>query len=448
MGLPHPKRFTPYASLDPRRFHTKKNFICVANAPWYRFLTEGVTLIFMHQRTWLSVLTFPLVAAFTYPAMVDRLDTPKVEAIAESVSVPVPVVQDPLAGISDIQDVMGLIRENYVDAPDMEQVIGGGIQGALERAHPMNAYLSPEDLHLGDPGGADIGVRLVKRGLYALVVSVSKQGPAAKAGFQVGDVVRRLDGKSVGPMSAWAVERQLRGPEGSEIKVSRYLASNRDLKSAVLKRKKPERASLLIRREATASILEIPDFSNGRAAEVFDVLDKLDQKLPLFLDLRQCAGGDLREAATVAGLFIGKKPFATIQESGKADVLVESVAKDGPGFVKTGVLIGFGTLGAGEAFCAALKKAGIPLLGERSSGMGIERTRFLLRRGGAVELVNRRWMGSGGEKLDRQGVEPLHIMRLKADEDVLPKALELLDKKPEKTAETRTSPQALNLPGF
>ena len=183
----------------------------------------------MHQRSWLSLLTLPLVAAFTYPVMFQPVqDAPRLTAQVAA--------QDPLAGLSDIQDVLTLVRDNYVDKPDMEKVISGGIQGVLERAHPLNSYLTAEDLHLPDPGPAGVGITVVKRQIYAQIVAVVPDSPAAKAGFQVSDMVRKLDGESIGPMSAWTLERRLRGPVGSELTLLRYVAANGDLKKITLKR--------------------------------------------------------------------------------------------------------------------------------------------------------------------------------------------------------------------
>lgn len=390
----------------------------------------------MHQRTWLSLLTFPLVATFTYPVLVRPSDAPRVEAKA--------AIQDPLAGLSDIQDVLAMVRDNYVDAPDMEKVISGGIQGTLERAHPLNAYLSPEELRLPDPGVADPGLTLRKTQIYAQVVSVASNGPAAKAGVQVGDVIRKLDGESIGAMSAWSLERRLKGAEGSELSLLWYDNSVGSAKKIALKREKnPARTPIAVRKDPRATVLTLPDLGVGRAGELRNLLGSLDGKLPLVLDLRRCAGGDLSESARLAGIFLGKAPFLTYQEAGKADRAMETSGEKGPAFAKVAVLTGFGTVGPAEALAAALKKQALPSFGERTSGMGAERTRFLLRQGGAVEIVNKRWMGAGGEKLDRQGFLPefpLHSLRIDRsapEEDPLPKILEQLDKKIEAKPESK-----------
>ncbi len=375
----------------------------------------------MHQRTWLSLISLPLVATFTYPLVRQTPTKPAAEARS----------QDPLAGLADIQDVLGLVRDNYVDRPDMEKVISGGIQAVLERAHPLNAYLTPEDLRLPDPGPADIGVRLVKRGIYAQVVAVRPGGPGDKAGLQVGDVVRKIDKESVGPLSAWALERNLHGPAGTSLNLLRYASSEAQIKTVSVAREVPGKAMITLKRADRALMVSLPDLMPGRTVELKTMLPTLDRKLPLILDLRQCSEGDLTEAALVAGLFASGGPFVTIQEHGQKDRTVEFKAAGETPFAKVILLLGPSTLGPAEALASALKKAGDPTFGERTPGLGVERTRLLLRQGGAVELVTKRWLGAGGEKLDRSGIVPDHVLKgLKPDEDPIPKILVGLNEKP------------------
>lgn len=402
----------------------------------------------MHQRTWFSLITLPLVAGFTYPVVFQK-GAPTSQADSAK------GVQDPLAGLADIQDVLSLVRDNYVDVPDLEKVVQGGVQAVLERAHPLNAYLSPDDLRLPDPGPAEFGLKVVKRQIYAQIVAVVPGSPAARAGIHVGDILRKLDGKSIGPMSSWTLERSLRGAIGSSATLVFHQASSGDLKTLTLNRELPIHAPIVIRKEPQATVLSLPDLALGRADELKALLPGLDHKLPLVLDLRQCATGDFQEAALVAGFFLGDGPFATIQEVGKGDRLVRVVAASMEPFAKVAVLQGVGTLGAPEGLVAVFKKQGIPTIGDRTAALGVERTRFTLRTG-AAEVVNRRWVGAGGEKLgsggekngQAPGVTPQHALKgLKPDEDPLPKVLEILsappatDKKP--GAQVR-----LNLPTF
>lgn len=382
----------------------------------------------MHPRTLLALVTFPLVASFTYPVVVK--DGGRARQAESSKS-----AQDPLAGLSDIQDVLSLVKDNYVDQPDMAKVVQGGIQSVLERAHSANSYITPDELRLADPGPAQVGLVVVKRGIWAQVLSVIPGSPAASVGFQAGDVIRKIDGESVGTLSAWALERKLRGPAGSQITLLRYVSANGELKKVVLTRALPQRPPLALRKDVKATLITFPDLSPGRAEELKTLLGGLDRKFPLILDLRSCAGGDLEEAARVAGLFYADGLFATLQEAGKPERMIP-VMRGGSVFPgPSAAIIGQGTAGASEALASCFKKQGVVVLGERSSGMGIERERLPLRQGGAVEIVYRRWVGAGEEKLDRQGVLPSAALRgLQPEDDLLPKVLEVLAVRAQKAA--------------
>lgn len=371
----------------------------------------------MHARTWLSVLSLPLVGAVTYPVLQQHSSAPKAAATQTT--------PDPLAGLTDIQDVLSLVQRDYVDRPDMEKVLAGGIQAVLERAHPLNAYLSPEDLRLPPPGPASAGLLAVKRGIYAQVLAVTPGGPAAQAGIQPGDVIRKVDGDSVGLLSAWTLERRLRGAPGTPLDLYRYSNLTGDLVKSSLKMEVLPTQKVSVQKAAGGIRIALPDLDAGRAEEVRALLAGMDRKQALVLDLRQCVNGSPAEAAALAGFLGVRGTVGTLQQAGKPDQPLAAGPLGTP-FANMAVLIGRSTLGMPEVLAACLKKNGARILGERTPGLAVVRGRFPLRQGGAVELVYGRWVGDGGEKLDRQGLVPDQTLKLEHGDDPLAKALDAL----------------------
>jgi len=372
----------------------------------------------MHPRAWLSVLSFPLVAAFTLPILQPQAPAPKPAASAG---------QDPLAGLTDIQDVLSLVQQNYVDRPDMEKVIGGGIQAVLERAHPLNSLLSQEELRAPEAGPAEAGLKVLKRGgqgLYAQVVAVIPGGPAAQAGLQVGDVIRKVDGESVGVLSAFDLERRMRGAEGSTLNLFRWAAATGDLNKVVVTRRRLEARALEVKADAQGLRLVVPDLNAGRADEIRKLLLAQDRQKPVVLDLRTCFEGQVEEARKLAGLFLSGAPFGTLQEAGKGETPLKTPEGATLGFARPALFLAPSTQGPAELLAAAFRKADLPAVGERTLGLMVERARFPLRQGGAVELVHKRYVGAGGEKLDRQGVVPTTAVRGKDEAEHLQKLWE------------------------
>ena len=412
---------------------------------------EWAYTLSMHQRTWLTLLTLPLIVAFTVP-MFHRQEhrQPEVmQRVAQS--------DDPLAGLADIQDVIAHIRNSYVEVPDLGRVLDGGIQGALERASLLNSYLSPEETQLPSPGPGETGLTLVKDKIIAYVVGVAPNSPASAAGFQIGDWVRKIDNEPISSMSHWAMERRLRGAVGSELEVLRMSAVTREQKKITIKREKLKRQPIVSSVGPKAVLVALPDLSEGRAAEMKAILKAVDPKLPLVLDVRNCPSGSYSEAAKVASILGCSGTFATLQEVGQPDRPLSVPHNGGAHIKKIAVLVGQGTMGSAETLAFALKNLGaqpagannpaveVVFLGERTQGNAVELRTLPLRQGGAVEIVAKRWLGAGGERLDvglaggqmrPTGLVPDYSLRGVPDnEDFLPRVLEALERGPNRPKE-------------
>src|SRR4029453_11162699 len=82
-------------------------------------------------------------------------------------------------------EVLFLVRNNYVEPVKDEQLMEGAYRGMLESLDPESEYLTATEAQRAARdsrnGAADVGLMLSKRRGYAVVVSVLEDSPAQEA---------------------------------------------------------------------------------------------------------------------------------------------------------------------------------------------------------------------------------------------------------------------------
>src|SRR5207249_9156263 len=134
------------------------------------------------------------------------------------------------------------LKTNYVDNLDDTKLAEGAIQGMFQDGvkDPFSGYMSPQEYQqaLGSLSGkfSGIGAEMAVKNLkepanlsacatlsencVLVVVSPISGSPADKAGLQPGDVVVAVDGKSVNGSTIQDEITNVRGPSGSQVKLT------------------------------------------------------------------------------------------------------------------------------------------------------------------------------------------------------------------------------------
>ena len=128
---------------------------------------------------------------------------------------------DVYTGLSVFTSVLDRIQDDYVEVPDMDNVLKGAIQGMIEAVDPYSSFvdgqtfeeISAVDREVG------IGVELARRYGYIYVISAEQGSPALASGLRSGDLIETIDGKPTALMSLWEAENRVRGAEGSSLEV-------------------------------------------------------------------------------------------------------------------------------------------------------------------------------------------------------------------------------------
>src|ERR1700712_4510251 len=99
--------------------------------------------------------------------------------------------------LSVFSEVLGLVRQAYVDEPDTRALMSGALDGTTDALDPFSLYVPGDQLasyqQAQSVGRHYSGLALLKERGVAYVVAVEKGSPAAQANVRVGDIVSKID---------------------------------------------------------------------------------------------------------------------------------------------------------------------------------------------------------------------------------------------------------------
>jgi len=311
-------------------------------------------------------------------------------------------------------EVLFLVRNNYVEPVKEDSLMEGAYRGMLESLDPQSEYLTASEAQraIKDTrnGPADIGVLLTKRRGYAVIIAAFEGSPAQKAGLAAGDVILLIEGKSTLQMGAWESSQMLQGKPGSEVQLAVIRGAEARSENLKLVRKLPVKTTVVARiAEPGAGLLKLGAFQAGDAERVSKALATLKSEgaTRLVLDLRGNAGPDIDEAMKSAALLGGDGVVAKVTErkSGSRELKSPSLSALWKGPMV--VLVDGGTAGAAEVLAAALRdRVHASLVGEKTWGLGTIQKVILLPTGDAVRISVGKYISPAGKEWNGTGLSP------------------------------------------
>ena len=121
-------------------------------------------------------------------------------------------------------DVFQRVREDYVEEVSDQDLVEAAINGMLTSLDPHSAYLPDDNFQKmqvqtrGKFGG--LGIEVTMENGFVKVVSPIDDTPADKAGILPEDLIISVDGESIVGLTLNDAVEKLRGPIGSNVKIS------------------------------------------------------------------------------------------------------------------------------------------------------------------------------------------------------------------------------------
>lgn len=240
-----------------------------------------------------------------------------------------------------------------------------------------------------------------------LVQSVSENGPADKAGVQVGDIITAVDGESVAGDARRDGADRISGKSGTEV-VLTLLGEDGSVRDVTCTRATlhtPSASGKML--DGAVGYVHLNNFYSGSAKSFINQVDALmDQGAEsLIVDLRSDPGGYITELKDILDYLLPEGPVFTMKPRWGFSSVTKSDADciDLP----MAVLVNSRSYSAAELLAAQLRESvGAPIVGEVTTGKGYSQVTFPLPNGGGVGLSTAAYCTGSGHSLIGEGIIP------------------------------------------
>lgn len=322
--------------------------------------------------------------------------------------------EDAYRHLAVFTEVLSRIKSDYVEEPDLKGVTLGAINGMLEAVDPFASYLSADQykqwMKSKDVKHADVGLVLAKRYGYLGVVDAIPGSPAAKAGFNTGDMIESIKGVSARDMPLAYAELLLKGDAGTTIDMTVLRVRKPEPQKMTLTRamvKLPPVASKML--DNGIGYVQVQSLETGKVAEVSAAVEGLKKQgaKKLILDLRDSAVSNVEEGVALADLFLDTGLITYVQGQRYNKQSFDAAPAKTISNLPMVVLTNRGTAGAAEVAAAALQDSKrAQVVGERTYGDAAMRKTVSMDDGSALILSVAKYYSPAGKSIQDNGVVP------------------------------------------
>ncbi len=320
-------------------------------------------------------------------------------------------------------DVVKMIKANYVENVDDDKFFEASLNGMLSSLDPHSAYFSKEDYEqlVSDTKGefSGLGIEVTMDNSLVKVITPIDDGPAFKAGIKSGDYISNIDDKSVVGMSLVEAVNLMRGKDSKDrgtVKLTVLRMGEKEPLDFKIKRDIIKTDSVKGRAEGNIIYLRISSFTEKTYVDLIREFNRVENEIGknnvkgLVLDLRNNPGGLLNTSVFVSDAFLDKgKKIVSIK--GKDGVLINEYKSENeqdliPNLPMV-VLINEGSASASEIVAGALQDNNRAIVvGTQSFGKGSVQSMIPLNNGGGIKLTIAKYYTPNDISIQAEGIKP------------------------------------------
>lgn len=334
----------------------------------------------------------------------------------------------PLEDLRVFTDVYARIKQDYVTEVDDSMLIENAIRGMLSGLDPHSSFLDEEqfrELQIGTSGEfGGLGIEVGMENGFVKVIAPIDDTPAERAGVKAGDLIIRLDGKSVKGLALEEAVKLMRGKKGSKIDLT-ILREGKDSPLNIIITRDVIRVRSVRSRilEPGIGYVRISNFQSKTTRGLLDAVESLKKKNKgelkgLVLDLRNNPGGVLTGAVGVSDAFLKDNKLIVYTEGRVEDSELRYNASTGDSIngAPLVVLINQGSASASEIVAGAMQDHNrATILGTTSFGKGSVQTILPLKENAALKLTTARYYTPAGRSIQGEGIVPDVLLQVEDD---------------------------------
>lgn len=314
---------------------------------------------------------------------------------------------------SKLEELEKLILNKFIGEADQKAMEDAAASAMISALGDRWSYYIPADEYAAymeqmNNAYVGIGVTIQQRedGNGLDVIAVTENGPALKAGIQVGDRIVAVSGKSIAGMALEEVKSMIQGEANTTVDVT-VSRGESEITLTVTRQKIKTIVAKGAMLQDNIGLVTIVNFDARCAEETIEVIESLLEQgaKKLIFDVRNNPGGYKDELVKVLdyllpeGILFRSELYNGKTEQDKSDAKCLDIPM--------AVLVNGDSYSAAEFFAAALRDydAGI-IVGEQTVGKGYFQSTFKLSDGSAVGLSIGKYYTPGGISLAGVGITP------------------------------------------
>ncbi len=311
--------------------------------------------------------------------------------------------------------VLNLLQDRYIEMVSVEKLVRGAIDGMIEALEdPQTSFLDKEELEnlfiqtTGTFTGIGIEVTMIED--RVTVIAPIKGTPGEKAGLAPGDQIIEVDGENIEGVPLLEAINKIRGPEGTEVKLTVKREGLQDALEFQVVRDNIQLETVDYHMtEKGFGYIQISNFDEQTGIHFRRALEELEEKNMegLIIDLRDNPGGLLQSAIEVGREVVPRGPI-TYMVDGKGEILETYSSYADPKPYPMVVLVNSFSASASEIVAGALQDSGTAVLvGEPTFGKATVQNihRFYAEEAGMRYTVAK-YLTPDKRDINKEGLQP------------------------------------------